>query len=86
MIIICRCEDVTEEDIIKEIRNGCTTLEELKQRLRLGMGPCQGRTCMMLALRILAKELGKRTEEINMPTSRPPVNPIPLGLLAGDHD
>jgi len=86
MIVICRCEDITEEDIIKEIKNGCTTLEELKQRLRLGMGPCQGRTCMMLALRILAKELGKKVGEINLPKNRPPVNPIPLGLLAGEND
>ena len=86
MIVICRCEDITEEDIIKEIKNGCITLEELKQRLRLGMGPCQGRTCMMLALRILAKELGKKVGEINLPKNRPPVNPIPLGLLAGEND
>ena len=86
MIVICRCEDVTEEDIIKEIKNGCTTLEELKQRLRLGMGPCQGRTCMMLALRILARELEKKAGEINLPKNRPPVNPIPLGLLAGEND
>lgn len=86
MIIICRCEDITEEDIIKEIKNGCTTLEELKQRLRLGMGPCQGRTCMMLALRILAKELGKKAGEINLPPNRPPINPVPLGLLADEHD
>ncbi len=86
MIVICRCEDVTEEDIIKEIKNGCTTLEELKQRLRLGMGPCQGRTCMMLALRILARELEKKAGEINLPKNRPPVNPVPLGLLAGEND
>ena len=87
MIIICRCEDITEEDILKEIKNGCTTLEELKQRLRLGMGACQGRTCMALALRVLRKETGKTIEEITMPPHRPPVNPVTIGLLAaGDHD
>jgi len=86
MKIVCRCEDVTEEDIIKEIRNGCTTLEELKQRLRLGMGSCQGRTCLMLALRILAKETGKGAEEISLPPNRPPVVPVPIGLLADEYD
>ncbi len=86
MTIICRCEDITEEEILKEIRNGCVTLEELKQHLRLGMGACQGRTCMPIVLRILAKETGKRVEEIDMPPHRPPVNPIPIGILAGEHD
>ncbi|RLF43410.1 MAG: (2Fe-2S)-binding protein, partial [Thermoplasmata archaeon] len=39
MKIVCRCEDITEEDIIKTIDEyGCETLAELKQLLRLGMG------------------------------------------------
>ena len=86
MTIICRCEDITSEEIKEKIRNGCTTLEELKQHLRLGMGPCQGRACILLALRILAKETGKKIEEISIPENRPPVNPVAIGLLAGEHD
>ncbi|MEA2054321.1 MAG: (2Fe-2S)-binding protein [Candidatus Thermoplasmatota archaeon] len=84
MKVICRCEDITEEDIINEIKNGCTTLDELKHRLRLGMGPCQGRTCIPLAARILARETGKKVEDIRLQTSRPPVVPIPLGILSSD--
>ena len=40
--IICRCEDITQEQIEQAIDEGYTTLEELKRKLRLGMGPCQG--------------------------------------------
>jgi len=87
MKIICRCEDVTEEDVVKVIKDGYTTLDELKHVLRLGMGPCQGRTCIPLAARILARETGKKVSEIELQTSRPPVVPVPLGLLAsGESD
>ncbi len=87
MKIICRCEDVTEEDIINAIKDGCTTLDELKHVLRLGMGPCQGRTCIPMAACILSRETGKKVSEIELQTSRPPVVPVPLGTLAsGEND
>ncbi|RLG86368.1 MAG: (2Fe-2S)-binding protein, partial [Thermoprotei archaeon] len=47
-IIICRCEDITLDDVEKAIENGYTDLESLKRVLRIGMGPCQGRTCIPL--------------------------------------
>jgi len=87
MKIVCRCEDLTEEDIIGAIRNyGCQTLDELKQILRLGMGPCQGRTCLPIAARILARETGKSIEEIMPPTSRPPVVPVALYMVSKDEE
>jgi bacterioferritin-associated ferredoxin len=82
--LICRCEDLTEEEIEQAIDEGYTTLEELKCRLRLGMGPCQGRSCMNLARRILCSKTNKSIEEITMPPSRPPVIPVSLGILASD--
>ena len=85
MTTICRCEDITEEEILEAIHAGFQTLDELKRRLRLGMGPCQGRTCLLLAARLLAQETGQRIEDISWQTSRPPVVPIPLGILAGEH-
>ncbi|KAA0008793.1 MAG: (2Fe-2S)-binding protein [Thermoplasmata archaeon] len=84
--IVCRCEDVTEEDILKAIDEGYTDFEELRKKLRIGMGTCQGRTCIMLALRILARKTGKSIEEIEKPSFRPPVVPITLGSLAGEED
>ncbi|MCD6171929.1 MAG: (2Fe-2S)-binding protein [Thermoplasmata archaeon] len=87
MKIVCRCEDITEEDIINTIRKyNVQTLVELKQLLRLGMGPCQGRTCLPIAARILAKETGKSVEEIMAPMARPPVIPTPLWLVSEDDE
>ncbi|HEC87338.1 MAG TPA: (2Fe-2S)-binding protein [Thermoplasmatales archaeon] len=84
--IVCRCEEISEEEVIAAIEEGYTDLEELRKKLRLGMGPCQGRTCIPLVMRILAKKTGKRVEDIPLPTSRPPVIPITIGALASDED
>ena len=59
---MCRCKDVTLEDIYKAIDEGFTTPEELKRRLRVGMGPCQGRTCMRIIVGILARKTGEKPE------------------------
>ncbi|HEY3425240.1 MAG TPA: (2Fe-2S)-binding protein, partial [Negativicutes bacterium] len=42
--IICRCEDLTVDEIRTLIANGSHTIEEIKRSCRCGMGPCQGRT------------------------------------------
>jgi len=81
---ICLCEDLTQEEIEQAINEGYTTLEELKCKLRLGMGPCQGRSCLSLARRMLCQKTGKTTGEIKLPLSRPPVVPVSLGTLASD--
>ena len=79
--IVCRCEDITYDDVVQAIREGCRDLETLKRRLRIGMGPCQGRVCLPIVLRILARETGQRIDEIPLPTRRPPAKPTPLGLF-----
>ncbi|MBE3519305.1 MAG: (2Fe-2S)-binding protein [Firmicutes bacterium] len=81
-VIVCRCEDVTLEEIRRAIAQGATTLDELKRLLRVGMGPCQGRTCRELLARELAEHLGKPVAEIMPPTFRPPAKPVKLGLLS----
>ena len=84
--IICRCEDVSEDEILEAIEEGFVDIEELRKRLRLGMGPCQGRTCIPLVVKILARKTGKKVDEIPLPTSRPPIVPVTLGTLASDKD
>ena len=79
---ICRCEDLTQEEIEQAIDEGFDTLEELKGKLRLGMGSCQGRGCLSLARRLLCQKTGKTTAEIIMPATRPPSIPVSLGTLA----
>ena len=83
-VFICRCEDLTQEEIEQAIEEGYTTLDELKCKLRLGMGPCQGRGCISLARRVLCEKTDKVTSEISLPASRPPVVPVSLGTLASD--
>ncbi|HBN09435.1 MAG TPA: (2Fe-2S)-binding protein [Cyanobacteria bacterium UBA8530] len=84
--IICRCEDLTEEEIRQEIRQGARTLDELKRLTRTGMGPCQGKTCRPMIMRILAEETGVRLEDMVTPTVRQPLVPITLGDLAHEEN
>ncbi len=80
--IVCRCEDVSLKEILEAIDKGYTTLDQLKRYLRIGMGHCQGRTCMRLVAGILAKRLGKKMDEIEWPTVRPPILPVEIAKLA----
>ncbi len=84
--IVCRCEDITEEDVINAIEEGYTDLEELRKKLRIGMGPCQGRVCIQLVMKILEKKTGKKIKKNSLQTSRPPIIPVSLGTLASDED
>ncbi|MBE3585500.1 MULTISPECIES: (2Fe-2S)-binding protein [Desulfofundulus] len=80
--IICRCEDVTLEEIRKAIAEGARTLDEIKRLKRCGMGPCQGRTCRPLIAGEIARMTGQNPAELALPTFRPPVVPLKLGTLA----
>lgn len=57
--IICRCETVTEGEIINAIRRpiGARTLDGVKRRTRAGMGRCQSGFCSNKVVEILAREL-----------------------------
>jgi bacterioferritin-associated ferredoxin len=78
LTIICRCNDITLEEVLKAIDEGVDDFELLRKRLRIGFGPCQGRGCLMIAARVYAKRAGKRLEEVLAELKfRPPVVPIP---------
>lgn len=64
--IICRCENITEGEIVDSIhRNaGATTVDGVKRRCRPGMGRCQGGFCGPRIQEILARELDKSLEDI----------------------
>ena len=72
-IIVCRCEDITEKEITDAIEAGYDDIEELKRYLRVGMGPCQGKTCLPLIRKMLARHLGVSIDEIPVPAKRPPL-------------
>ena len=56
--IVCRCETVTEGEILEAIRTNPrpTTLDGVKRRTRAQMGRCQGGFCMPYIVELLAKE------------------------------
>jgi len=64
--IVCRCEQVTEAEIVEAIRRpvGATTVKGVKKRVRPGMGRCQGGFCEPLVVEILARELGITPQEV----------------------
>ncbi len=64
--VVCRCEVVTEGEIMDAIHRplGATTLDGIKRRTRAGMGRCQSGFCAPKTVEILARELGKDISEI----------------------
>lgn len=65
--VICRCELVTEGEIVDAINRplGATTLDGVKRRTRAGMGRCQSGFCAPKTVEILARELHKNMREIS---------------------
>jgi sarcosine oxidase subunit alpha len=80
---VCICEDVTEKDVLDAIDEGYANIETLKRYSTVSMGPCQGKMCQAACVAICARENGQSIEETGVPTSRPPEQPVPLGVLAG---
>lgn len=64
--IICRCEMITEGEIIDAIRRplGARSLDGVKRRTRAGMGRCQSGFCSPRTMEILARELGVTMADI----------------------
>ena len=64
--IICRCEMITEGEIIDAIRRplGAKSLDGVKRRTRAGMGRCQSGFCSPRTMEILARELSENIEDI----------------------
>lgn len=64
--IICRCEMITEGEIIDALKRplGAKSLDGIKRRTRAGMGRCQSGFCSPKTMEILARERGINIEEI----------------------
>lgn len=86
-VIICRCEDISLDEIHELMEQGHTSFEDMKRLLRVGMGACQGNTCGGLIQREIALFLNKKVEEINVHKVRPLITGVPLEAIAkGDQD
>jgi bacterioferritin-associated ferredoxin len=73
---ICRCEDLTLQQVEAIIAEGKSTLNDVKRHTRVGMGRCQGVYCLSEARRLLG-EAG-----LDPMTQRPPARQIRLDTLA----
>ena len=65
-VVVCRCETVTEGEILDAIRRplGAKTLDGVKRRTRAGMGRCQAGFCTPKTMELLAREWNVPVEEI----------------------
>lgn len=64
--IVCRCEKVSEGEIIDSIHRNCgaRTVKGVKRRIRPGFGKCQGSFCQEEVIKILARELNIDPSEV----------------------
>jgi NAD(P)H-nitrite reductase large subunit len=80
--LICRCEEITADEIRRAIANGAQTVNDVKRQTRSGMGVCQGVYCVSEIAKTLHELTGIPLAEIAPITARPPVRLIPVGRLA----
>lgn len=71
--IVCRCENISEAEIIEAIRRGHDTLDGVKFFTRAQMGRCQGGFCTGKIIEIIMRESGKSYKEV---TKRGPKSPV----------
>jgi sarcosine oxidase subunit beta len=80
-VIACACEDVTVAEVRRAFAAGHRDIESVKRYTGLGTGPCQGKSCLAVAVRELLR-LGATPAEATPFTARPPTRPVALGALA----
>ena len=76
--MVCRCETVSEAEVVEAIRKGHTTLDGIKYYTRAGMGRCQGGFCTYRVMQLVARETGMPLERI---TKHGPGSEIVKGRL-----
>jgi len=81
-LILCRCEDVTADDVKQAVGAGYRTVEEVKRYTGFGTGPCQGKECLATVARAIAAAAGVPASTLQPFTARSPLAPIELKHLA----
>ena len=80
-VLVCRCKEVTEREILEAVKNGATTVDAVKRATQAGMGLCQSKSCYPIIARSISKETGIPVSEIIPMKLRPPVRPIKIKSL-----
>ena len=83
--VVCRCENVTLGTLRQTVKGDSESVGNLKHQTRAGMGPCQGRYCGALMARMVDGRLGSATGEFSFFAPRPPIKPVPIGIIARPH-
>jgi len=81
--IVCRCEDITMEELQALLAANKLTLAEIKLDSRMSMGLCQGTTCIPQVLQAIAQRTGKPINDLPAPRKKQPVKPVAMASLAG---
>jgi NAD(P)H-nitrite reductase large subunit len=83
-ICVCRCEEVSRDEILAAIQDGATTVTGIKKRTHAGMGLCQGRTCRRIITQMLSDS--QPIAEILPPTTRAPVRTAKISEFINEED
>ncbi len=77
--------DVTDTDVALAVQEGFTSVEHVKRYTTLGMATDQGKTSNLNGHALLAAATGRSIGETGAILSRPPHQPVSIGVLAGPH-
>ena len=80
--ILCRCEDVSLEDLREAFEAGQRDIESLKRYTGFATGFCQGKNCVAHAARFLAALRGGDETVTDPPRTRPLLHPTPAARFA----
>lgn len=76
--LVCRCEKISEAEIVEAIRRGHHTMDGIKYFTRAQMGRCQGGFCSYKIIKLIMRETGLAYHEI---TKRGPGSEVLTGNL-----
>jgi len=81
-LILCRCEDVTADDVAHAVATGFQSLEEVKRYTGFGTGPCQGKECLVPIAVAVARATSQPVTTLRPFTARAPLAPTELKQFA----
>ena len=77
-LILCRCEDVTADDVAHAVAAGFRSVEEVKRYTGFGTGPCQGKECLVPIALAIARAADLPVSALRPFTARAPLSPTAL--------
>ena len=80
-ILVCRCMEVTEDEVRDAVKQGAKTVDAVKRATLAGFGLCQSKSCYNIIARIISEETGKPISEIYPVRIRIPVRPLNIESL-----